>query len=313
MQARTVICVLEREGVRGGLARELRAIGTRVACGSARRPVRSEGRSGRRERVLLAGSATGRSLCARGTSPATRQTQAHALPLNARRVRIWRTSANLRAPGPGGVSLHSHTAATAHQRARARMPTDPAPDIGPDRASTSLHCGSAPPSGTQHNPGQHAGRGQCAELLHDCKSGSRVFLFSQKFGRTAFLLCGTIEGRGTAGGVSWVVALSGHPCSAPRGHGVAAAAHIHGHGPLVHGWAPVRHGSADGRCSCAGVCLATRARDPRAHMTKLRSLPSRARPCRRPRQRPPHRQRCFTATRARKSSRLSPSTRRTLR
>ena len=179
MQARTVICVLEREGVRGGLARELRAIGTRVACGSARRPVRSEGRSGRRERVLLAGSATGRSLCARGTSPATRQTQAHALPLNARRVRIWRTSANLRAPGPGGVSLHSHTAATAHQpRARARMPTDPAPDIGPDRASTSLHCGSAPPSGTQHNPGQHAGRGQCAELLHDCKSGSRVFLFS---------------------------------------------------------------------------------------------------------------------------------------
>ena len=181
MQARTVICVLEREGVRGGLARELRAIGTRVACGSARRPVRSEGRSGRRERVLLAGSATGRSLCARGTSPARRQTQTHALPLNARRVRIWRTSANLRAPGPGGVSLHSHTAATAHQpRARARMPTDPAPDIGPDRASTSLHCGSAPPSGTQHNPGQHAGRGQCAELLHDCKSGCLFFFFPQK-------------------------------------------------------------------------------------------------------------------------------------
>ena len=145
MQARTVVCVLEREGVRGGLASELRAIGTRVACGSARRPVRSEGWIGLSERVLRAGSATGGSLRARGTSPATRQTQAHALPLNARRVRIWRTSANLRAPGPCGVR-------TARQRARARMPTDPAPDIGPDPASSSLHCGSAPPRGGATRP-----------------------------------------------------------------------------------------------------------------------------------------------------------------
>ena len=62
-----------------------------------------------------------------------------------------------------------------------------------------------------------------------------------------------------------MVALSGHPCSAPRGHGVAAAAHIHGHGPLVHGWAPVRHGSADGRCSCAGVFGYARTRPACAH------------------------------------------------
>ena len=312
MQARTVICVLEREGVRGGLARELRAIGTRVACGSARRPVRSEGRSGRRERVLLAGSATGRSLCARGTSPATRQTQAHALPLNARRVRIWRTSANLRAPGPGGVSLHSHTAATAHQRARARMPTDPAPDIGPDRASTSLHCGSAPPSGTQHNPGQHAGRGQCAELLHDCKSGSRVFLFFPEVRKKGHPPWARSKG-GARQEVfpGWSLSLA---ILARRLAGMAwLQQHTYtGMAPLSTAGLPFGMGPRT-VAAVAQVCLATRARDPRAHMTKLRSLPSRARPCRRPRQRPPHRQRCFTATRARKSSRLSPSTRRTLR
>ena len=312
MQARTVICVLEREGVRGGLARELRAIGTRVACGSARRPVRSEGRSGRRERVLLAGSATGRSLCARGTSPATRQTQAHALPLNARRVRIWRTSANLRAPGPGGVSLHSHTAATAHQRARARMPTDPAPDIGPDRASTSLHCGQPRPVGRSTTPGSTQGGGSVRSSYMIVNRGAVFFFFPRSSEERPSSCVGRSKG-GARQEVfpGWSLSLA---ILARRLAGMAwLQQHTYtGMAPLSTAGLPFGMGPRT-VAAVAQVCLATRARDPRAHMTKLRSLPSRARPCRRPRQRPPHRQRCFTATRARKSSRLSPSTRRTLR